>query len=336
MSECVTTLADRDRWMKAILASEEIDNVQRVALRLALYLNLKTGRCDPSYDGLARNLGLAPRHHNRPPRSNTITARTVMRAVERLEAKGWIAVERAVGRGRTNRFALLLEKVTPESHLFDDEKGDTWVSPLIAEKVTPGCHPFDSEKGDNSPPEKVTNFREKVTTHSLKGDTQVSPEQREQKEQRKRTESSAVPADDEIDPADFCSEEGEDTEAATAFEAWWRQYPLKVAKDDARKAWNRIIAAGKATAAELQAGAMRYAAARAGQDQKFTKHPATWLTKGCWLDEPAPAAVADAPVIDEHGNEIAPSPPRRDWRANPPTSYREIAQMRVEQAEDAQ
>jgi hypothetical protein len=30
---------------------------------------------------------------------------------------------------------------------------------------------------------------------------------------------------------------------------------------------------------------MRYAAERRGEDPRFTKHPATWLRKGCWSDE---------------------------------------------------
>jgi len=38
---------------------------------------------------------------------------------------------------------------------------------------------------------------------------------------------------------------------------------------------------------------MRYALQREGQDQKFTKHPATWLNAEGWNDEPAkPAAFS--------------------------------------------
>jgi hypothetical protein len=37
-------------------------------------------------------------------------------------------------------------------------------------------------------------------------------------------------------------------------------------------------------------GAMRYAAERTGQDQRYTKHPATWLNGQCWKDESNAAA----------------------------------------------
>lgn len=74
----------------------------------------------------------------------------------------------------------------------------------------------------------------------------------------------------------------------TAFDEFWNAYPRKVSKDAARKAYDRAIKAGRATAADLTAGATRYAAERKGEDSTFTKHPATWLNAGCWADEPAP------------------------------------------------
>jgi hypothetical protein len=42
----------------------------------------------------------------------------------------------------------------------------------------------------------------------------------------------------------------------------------------------------------LEAGAMRYAAERTGQDHKFTKYPTTWLNGDCWTDEPPPSGLA--------------------------------------------
>jgi hypothetical protein len=61
-----------------------------------------------------------------------------------------------------------------------------------------------------------------------------------------------------------------------------------------------------ATPEELVSGAKRYAAERAGQDGKYTKHPATWLNNECWADEPARPDVdaedrtaTDAPVAGE-------------------------------------
>ena len=32
---------------------------------------------------------------------------------------------------------------------------------------------------------------------------------------------------------------------------------------------------------------MRYAAARDGEDPRYTKNPATWLSQACWTDQPS-------------------------------------------------
>jgi hypothetical protein len=77
------------------------------------------------------------------------------------------------------------------------------------------------------------------------------------------------------------------------FAEWYLQYPKKMARRDAEKAYRQAL---KTTpAADLLAGVMRYAAERTGQDPQFTKHPATWLNKGCWLDEPTPVGAAPMP-----------------------------------------
>jgi hypothetical protein len=75
------------------------------------------------------------------------------------------------------------------------------------------------------------------------------------------------------------------------FEAWWTQFPRRVSKGAARKAYDK--ARKSATAEELELGAMRYAAVRSSEDPTYTKHPSTWLNKKCWLDEPEPARAAN-------------------------------------------
>lgn len=77
---------------------------------------------------------------------------------------------------------------------------------------------------------------------------------------------------------------------AEGFDEFWKQYPRKVAKGDASRAW--VKALEKAPAQGIIAGAKRYAAEREGQGDKFTKHPATWLNAECWLDAPG----ADRPL----------------------------------------
>jgi hypothetical protein len=55
------TFKERDAWMRAVLASNLSNGVMRLAVRLALHLNVETGRCDPGYDALSSELRLSRR-----------------------------------------------------------------------------------------------------------------------------------------------------------------------------------------------------------------------------------------------------------------------------------
>jgi hypothetical protein len=48
------------------------------------------------------------------------------------------------------------------------------------------------------------------------------------------------------------------------------------------------------------AGAQRYAAERAGEPERYTKHAAGWIRDERWKDPPPAGAV-----IDQHGNVVA-------------------------------
>jgi hypothetical protein len=79
------------------------------------------------------------------------------------------------------------------------------------------------------------------------------------------------------------------------FEDFWQAYPKdrRVEKKAAARAYDAALRAvpladRPALAARIIDGAKRYAKEREGQPPKFTKHPTTWLTKGCWDDAPAP------------------------------------------------
>ncbi len=133
-----TTLRDRDAWMRALLASDEHETVKLIGLRLALYLNIQSGRCDPSYDGIARDIG-------------GVSKDTATRAAKTLEAHGWVSIDRAVGRGRTNSFTLLSqEKAAPRCGLSGDGKGRIQTQPFPSEKAASG-----HLKGRKTPPEKA-------------------------------------------------------------------------------------------------------------------------------------------------------------------------------------
>jgi hypothetical protein len=87
-----------------------------------------------------------------------------------------------------------------------------------------------------------------------------------------------------------------DSHTDEAFERWWPHYPRKVAKGAALKAYRQ--ARRKASEAELLSGVMRYAHERTDQDDKYTKHPATWLNAECWNDAPT-ASPARKPSYND-------------------------------------
>lgn len=80
-------------------------------------------------------------------------------------------------------------------------------------------------------------------------------------------------------------------EVEAAFAEFWPIYPRKVGKGDARRKYAAALKGGASTA-EILLGARRYAeTCRNIEDPRFIKHPATWLHKECWTDEPEPKAA---------------------------------------------
>jgi len=85
-----------------------------------------------------------------------------------------------------------------------------------------------------------------------------------------------------------------DTEINTSsnkFDDFWSVYPRKVGKRDAERAYVRALKV--ATSEEILEGAKRYATDpnRLGE---FTAHPATWLNRGSWGDQPLPPRTLEA------------------------------------------
>ena len=74
----------------------------------------------------------------------------------------------------------------------------------------------------------------------------------------------------------------------SGFEAFWAAYPNKVGKAGARRKFHEILTKGQATASEMIEGAKYYREYQAVKDpnRQYTKHPETWLNKGCWPDRP--------------------------------------------------
>jgi len=69
------------------------------------------------------------------------------------------------------------------------------------------------------------------------------------------------------------------------FDEFWSVYPRKVGKADALKAYAKALK--NASAAEILEGATRYAQ-DPNREPEYTAHPATWLNRGSWSDDPLP------------------------------------------------
>ena len=96
MRRTVADLKEREAWSRAVIADDLSPNTKLIGWRLALYLNFRTGRCNPSYQTLAREV--------------RITERSAIRAVRALEDAGWLVVERSGGGpySKTNNFKLTM------------------------------------------------------------------------------------------------------------------------------------------------------------------------------------------------------------------------------------
>jgi 5-methylcytosine-specific restriction endonuclease McrA len=72
---------------------------------------------------------------------------------------------------------------------------------------------------------------------------------------------------------------------ASDFDAFWDQYPRKVGKDAARKAYNSAIR--RASPEQIRSALICQIWP---ENRQFIPHPVTWLNQGRWQDDPAAAA----------------------------------------------
>ena len=83
------------------------------------------------------------------------------------------------------------------------------------------------------------------------------------------------------------------------FETWWLQYPRKLNKAAARKAYP--VAVKKSSHVELLAAIMRLGPAMARGDPSFIPHPATWLNGERWHDDENSINPESRPVENRGG-----------------------------------
>ncbi len=81
------------------------------------------------------------------------------------------------------------------------------------------------------------------------------------------------------------------TTTPPGFDEFWDEYPRRVGKQAAIKAWMKAVK--HTTPAALLGGVLRLAQDPNREDQ-FTPHPATWLNEGRWEDDRLPARTHTA------------------------------------------
>lgn len=101
-----------------------------------------------------------------------------------------------------------------------------------------------------------------------------------------------------VEMSRVATEGGRDT-YSDDFETWWSEYPRKIAKGTAFKAWKSAIR--KASFDVILDSVKAFAVKCAGQEQQYIPHAATWLNGERWNDEPDPVKP------DLH------HPPEDDW-----------------------
>lgn len=85
---------------------------------------------------------------------------------------------------------------------------------------------------------------------------------------------------------DIPSPDGEAAPLPRGFAEFYDAYPRKVGRQEALKAFIKATRSTKPTV--IVAGALRYARDPNLPDKEYIPHPATWLNRGGWDDEPCP------------------------------------------------
>lgn len=181
----------------------------------------------------------------------------------------------------------------------DDAKNmiDGWLSELEKEEcITRYCVGRDEYLA-------ITHWNHQKIDHASPSRLPPPPEKKKTKSTRKSREDDAN--DREVSPAaralssTVSSTVSVSNAREVEFESFWQAYPRKVGKGAARKAFEK---AREQTEAEpIVEAALAYSSKRAGQEERYTAHPATWLNQERWTDEAGGSVVAMFQSADEQG-----------------------------------
>jgi hypothetical protein len=133
---------------------------------------------------------------------------------------------------------------------------------------------------------------------TAKSEVEKKREQNKERSSRYRSRVSNA----EITHPEYRIQNTEIKTSSNKFDEFWSVYPRKVGKRDAERAYVRALKV--ASSEEIFEGAKRYAA-DPNRTAEFTPHPATWLNRGSWGDDPIPPK---SPVNGSQRLATAPTP----------------------------
>jgi len=191
---------------------------------------------------------------------------TAWKRLKRIEALGFIQVE---GKHQMSVVSIL--------------NSDTCET-AYSERETPGKH----QREHQTPKKGNAKLSENINNHNnfdMSGEKMETPNSEKGKHREKRKKLYK-----ELKKNPPISPQGDDG----GFGSFWQEYPRKVAKQAALKAWEKTAAIRPPLAEILSALEVQKSSAQwTREGGRFIPHPATWLNQGRWDDE-----IQDEPEDD--------------------------------------
>lgn len=123
--------------------------------------------------------------------------------------------------------------------------------------------------------------------HYLVSELPACPEIGNPENRVPRIRDAQKPATSKEGSKEVVSTDSQQTLTIDYFAAFWKVYPRKASKGDARKAWPKALKAVGGDADRIVQGAYRYRHDPNRLDE-YTKHPGPWLNAEGWDDDPLP------------------------------------------------
>jgi len=249
-----------EEWLDNVLADSALTRMDfSVAWAVSLHFNRASHCAWAAVDEYARRC-----HTDR---------RTVQRSLRRLERTGHLASTKGGGRKRTNRYQPILTNSGAGAAVSDPENSGADAAVSAPERAA-----SQPQKGGEPAPKAPQNS----------GTSAAQPLNNNRPLRTSDSSARAIARADDRAPDDL----------DLGFERWWPLYPKHEAQAAARREYDNIVRSSRATPAELDRGAMIYAAACDAREARYIASPARWLKDERWKDEPPTQAASsrDNPI----------------------------------------